>query len=419
MLRKVRTFHSLIGVGILGIVGAVPLACSDDQFSGCEANRTCPARSTAGETGGGGEAGDEADKGGTSGSATGGSSGLAGASGADDGGQGGNTTGGNTTGGNTTGGSATGGHAGMGEDGGAAGEGGMTEPGDRPTIVSVSPGDGEIGVTLDTDLVVTFSKPMDRTSAEAAFLSQDIRAGGVAFTWNGNSTVLTIDPQSDLTYAEVTSPTDGAPNYAASISDVAQDLSGNRLADDFEWSFRTIRRVTHAMPVPFQNVFEVHDTLATTPCPSAADYVMVGELGPSNALVSVDISALPAEILQWEAATLSGLQMGAEGTPYGSGTDNLGVVRAYDVDVIPPTSVTWTTPNTRELGVFSMTGVIEVKSISVIISLTDDYVNRTLRGQRSQYRLAFDRSHNNMNGNPDLVGFDCDSFTLTARYLVR
>jgi hypothetical protein len=111
--------------------------------------------------------------------------------------------------------------------------------------------------------------------------------------------------------------------------------------------------------------------------------------------------------------------MGAGGQPYGSGTDNLGLLHAYDVDVIPATAVTWNTPNSRDVGVFSLNAVLEVKSMSVIIPLTDDYVNRALRGQRSQYRLSFDRTNNNMNGLPDLVGFDCDSFTLTARYLVR
>src|SRR5262245_49232940 len=93
MLRNVRTLHSLIGVGILAAFGGLPLACGDDQFTGCEANRTCPSSGKGGDAGAGGEAGGGTETGGSAGSSTGGGSGSSGSSGAGEGGAGDGATG--------------------------------------------------------------------------------------------------------------------------------------------------------------------------------------------------------------------------------------------------------------------------------------------------------------------------------------
>jgi hypothetical protein len=43
----------------------------------------------------------------------------------------------------------------------------------------------------------------------------------------------------------------------------------------------------------------------------------------------------------------------------------------------------------RNVGTLSTTPTIETKTISVLTALQDDYANRTARGNRTQYRLAF------------------------------
>ena len=65
VFRNVPKLHGLVGCGVLIAAAAVPIGCGDDEFSGCEASRTCPP-AKGGDTGGG-EGGDS-NTGGSSGS---------------------------------------------------------------------------------------------------------------------------------------------------------------------------------------------------------------------------------------------------------------------------------------------------------------------------------------------------------------
>jgi hypothetical protein len=83
-------------------------------------------------------------------------------------------------------------------------------------------------VASSTNVVVTFSEPMDRPATEAAFgLSRSGLPVSGAFSWNGAGTELTFDPSSSL----------ASGGYAASVATTATDAAGNPLGEPRSWSF--------------------------------------------------------------------------------------------------------------------------------------------------------------------------------------
>ena len=105
-----------------------------------------------------------------------------------------------------------------------------------PAVTSVSPAEGATGVLANANLSVTFSEPMNRSSAQGAFSL--LRAGsssplGGSFSWSGN--VMTFNPSSDLSKNA---------EYTARVTRAARDAAGNALAAERAWSFQTVRTFT-------------------------------------------------------------------------------------------------------------------------------------------------------------------------------
>jgi hypothetical protein len=396
VLGNVPKLLGLIGSSLLLATGALPSGCSDDRFSGCEASRTCPPPSKGGEAG---AAGGSTETGGSSGSGSPGRGGT----GTDDGGE---------SGAPSSGGTAAGGGAGASGEA-EGGEGGSAEPPDTtpPSIISVSPADGALGVRGDTNIVVTFSEPMDRVTTQAAYQSPDVPAAGVTFSWNASSTVLTVNPIADLPYAEGTASSSPATQFAISVTDTAEDLAGNRLSPDDTWSFSTLRRI--AQTVTSSGYWMVDHRSSAEGC---EDNVEVGDYGYDDllAVLAFDLTDVPAGIVDWESAVFAGTQEGVEGTPYGS--QGLGVIRAYAMGAAVPSSITFATPFVLDLGVFSAAPGAGVRMIDAFDAVTADYADRINRGHRSVYRLSFERSRVRP-ADIDRALFDC-TFTLTLGYLV-
>jgi len=99
-----------------------------------------------------------------------------------------------------------------------------------PSIVAVSPTDGATGVATDSNIAIAFSKPMDQASVQAAFQSATL--GAVNFAWNAESTVLTVDPKTDL---------EGGKNYSFSVAASAKDKAGNALKNPGSFGFKTVQ----------------------------------------------------------------------------------------------------------------------------------------------------------------------------------
>lgn len=97
-----------------------------------------------------------------------------------------------------------------------------------PTVRATSPTDGAPSVGTNANITVTFSKPMDSISTEAAFSASP----GVSctFTWSPDDTRLTCNPDADL---------DPNQAYTITIDTGAQDQDGNALATLKEFTFTT------------------------------------------------------------------------------------------------------------------------------------------------------------------------------------
>jgi hypothetical protein len=117
-----------------------------------------------------------------------------------------------------------------------------------PAVVRTVPEDGG-SAPANTAIVVSFNEPMNEDSVRNAF-EMEPQAGGV-FSWNG--TEMTFLPDHGLT-PDVT--------YQVTIRESAADAAGNRLPQDYSWSFTT------------------YEGPATIACPVDADtYILFGGMG--------------------------------------------------------------------------------------------------------------------------------------------
>ncbi len=105
-----------------------------------------------------------------------------------------------------------------------------------PTVISLTPAAGAVGVFPTGEVVVTFSEPMDTDATSAAFSltrSADGTSVPGTFSWSGTS--MRFRPSSALA---------GGTSYAARLTALARDLAGNRLGSEQAWSFTTITEVS-------------------------------------------------------------------------------------------------------------------------------------------------------------------------------
>lgn len=110
-----------------------------------------------------------------------------------------------------------------------------------PTIESTTPSDSSKCVSRNTNIVITFSEKMDKSSAESAFSMSPSVSGSK--TWSNEDKTLTFNPSSDL---------EKKTTYTVTIGTGAKDLAGNHLdgngdgteGPSYSWSFKTLECVT-------------------------------------------------------------------------------------------------------------------------------------------------------------------------------
>lgn len=153
-----------------------------------------------------------------------------------------------------------------------------------PSIVSVSPADGASGVAKDASVVISFSEPMNQASAQAAFQSASL--GGVTFSWNAEGTVMTVKPNTALTY------TSAGQSYSYMETTTATDRAGNALASPSNVSFKTLREITATLNSVAASEGEVfNNNTVVTGLFRAGD---ASDNAAVRGFTSFDLSGLPA-----------------------------------------------------------------------------------------------------------------------------
>lgn len=197
-----------------------------------------------------------------------------------------------------------------------------------PVIVRVSPEDGAIAVENDAELVIEFSVPMNRDLTEAAYQSESIPSSGVTFSWNEESTVLTVTPNEPLEYDVGIDPSEvDARRYSFFLSASAQDAEGNRMAAPQELSFSVLRQIdVTVLAIQDRDLtgsYRSNDTYGAGACARDQINVCVGDerVGGNNmqykGFVTFDLSVLPESMSRLSAAQLNLQITGMSGNPFG------------------------------------------------------------------------------------------------------
>ena len=394
----------------LAACAAHTVACSSD-YDSCVETRTCASAAGESEAGAAGAVA----RGGGSGSVPSGEAGAADASSGESGASGEGGEGGEggalaTVGQGGVGSAGTSGRGGA-EASGAGGAGALAYAGGgtggmsnapvekvAPSILSITPVNGATKLTPETSrIVVTFSEPMDKASAQAAYVPSVVGASP-AFSWNAAGNELTIDPK--LAYPQAIDPTASAVPFRFDLTTAAKDLAGNSLlAGVSNWGFTLLREITQSLP--YWSKFGGNATSEKY----SGSFISAGDNKSDAAVrgfVSYDIASLPDGIQALRSATIDTTVSGFYGDPFGS----FGNLLIQSVHFAQVDGASFSAPLLRDLGIYidaadkKLVGSVVSKDVSV--ALIDDYLHRAARGNLSQYRVAF-ASSPNTNGVSDQV----------------
>ncbi len=302
----------------------------------------------------------------------------------------------------------------------SVGAGADTSP---PTITSIEPQDGATGVTKDANIVITFSEKMDQAATQTAYQSTSLPSSNVTFTWNAESTVMTVKPNAALAYATGTDLNAvTAQSYSFSLTTTAKDSAGNALAT-VSSSFSTLRRINLSLPNQLETggTFYNDNTYIIGPQQETQVGYRNGFYG--RGYYSVDLSSIPSAVKEeaLEVAVLSIHKNGVVGNPYAGPAFNNSVFLDHMNYGNGLNQVgLYSLKNLSEIGVFdsASNGVNGFESKDVTDAVRDDLNNRDSRGSRSQYRLRFPIGTTVSDTTKDAyVGFS-SSATIALSYLI-
>lgn len=294
---------------------------------------------------------------------------------------------------------------------GAAGAGESPDVG-APTIVATIPEADAKGVTESAVLVFQFSEAMDGPATEAAYVSAELPAAAVTFTWNDAGDTLTIVPKTKLTYAEGDQAVMPAA-YAARITTDATDRDGVALAEEAIVSFSTLRRIT----------FQAPGIGSLTRCIRSSGGVLaplqigdtVGDAG-SRSVFAFSLESMPSTFKTLEKATFRSVESAIYSNPDGA----LGTLAAQHVYYEAATADVYSLEPmdsinaVRQLG---LNGNPNARTADVTSFVADDLENRAARKDRTELRLQYPKITPDGVGN--YVQLNAAGTTLELRYLAE
>jgi len=162
----------------------------------------------------------------------------------------------------------------------------------KPTVLSTSPRNGDLNISIKKIVTATFSKEMRPSSITATAPS--------TFTLIDTNTSLNVD--GNVSYSVVNKISSFKPvanltadtNYTAKITTVAEDLDGNTMLNDYNWTFATAAAsvLVELVPLAQASTYGIAATAGvtntlTTPNTQIDGNVVLNPLDQCNA-VTVD-----------------------------------------------------------------------------------------------------------------------------------
>ncbi len=261
-----------------------------------------------------------------------------------------------------------------------------------PSIVSITPGNGAVGISKDVKIKLKFSETMNKIATELAYVSTDMPS--VQFTWSENDTTLEIDPAGDLNY------TLSGKEYSFNLGAAATDLAGNALSP-ISSTFRTFKELNATLKsdatrdgwVRSDSEFDIAGTRLYIGDSTLVDNAQY------KSYLSFDLSSLEATGLTTsDRLTSAKLRLFQGDAPDGSPYTNLALngKKLIATHVSYGSSLNGNDFNTSVLGEFGTTiddADLEWKEyVNGLSFVQNDWDNRDQRGKRSQYMLYFPKA---------------------------
>ncbi len=257
---------------------------------------------------------------------------------------------------------------------------------------------------------------MNRASVEAAYISSDLPASEVSFTWSDADKVLHIQPRAALRSSSGSDPASvAAVRYSFGIAAGAKDAQGRALPAK-QLSFSVARAITRVLPVvenrDLTGNWRSDSVYGLADCERIDTTVCMGDSPAGDAVyhgfMTFDLSGLPAQLIEISAAQLSWKATVIYGTPFSALGDlevdhvEFGALgdAAFAVQALPEHA--------------SVTGPVATGSVLTIDALAALRADWGVRA-RSQYRLAF-ASGTDGDGAPDQLVSDWSSVQLSLTY---